>query len=41
MNNTVKRTLFGILFLAIMVGGLVLNKYLYGVLLLAMVIGMI
>ena len=41
MNNTVKRTLFGILFLAIMVGGLVLNQYLYGVLLLAMVIGML
>lgn len=40
MNNTVKRTIFGAIFLILMVCGLVIHPYLYGVLLLLMVMGM-
>ena len=31
MNNTLKRSLSGILFLAIVLGGLLVDKYLYAV----------
>ena len=40
MNTTVKRTIFGVLFLIVMIGGFIFNKYLYGALLLFMVVGM-
>ena len=41
MNNTVKRTLSGICFLAIVIGGLLLNKYLYAALLVFMMVTML
>ena len=41
MNNTVTRTLSGICFLAIVISGLLLNKYLYAVLLLFMMVTML
>ena len=40
MNSTVTRTIFGAIFLIVMVGGLLIHPYLYGVLLLLMVLGM-
>ena len=40
MNTTVKRTIFGVLFLVVMIGGFIFNGYLYGILLLFMVVGM-
>ena len=41
MNNTVKRTLSGILFLAIVIGGLLVNKYLYAALITFMMVTML
>ena len=41
MNNTVKRTLSGICFLAIVIGGLIVNKYLYAALLTFMMVTML
>ena len=41
MNNTVKRTLSGILFLAIVIGGLLVNKYLYAALITFMMMTML
>ena len=41
MNNTVKRSLSGILFLAIVLGGLLINKYLYAALFSFMTAGML
>ena len=41
MNNTVKRTLSGICFLAIVIGGLLLDKYLYAVLITFMMVTML
>ena len=41
MNNTVKRTLSGILFLAIVLGGLLVSKYLFAVLFSFMTAGML
>lgn len=41
MNNTVKRTLSGICFLAIVIGGLLVNKYLYAALLTFMMVTML
>ena len=41
MNNTVTRTLSGICFLAIVIGGLLVNKYLYAVLLTFMMVTML
>ena len=38
MNNTVKRTLSGICFLAIVIGGLLLNKYLFAALITFMMV---
>ena len=41
MNNTVKRSLSGVCFLAIVISGLLLNKYLYGALLIFMMVTML
>ena len=41
MNNTVKRTLSGICFLAIVIGGLLVNKYLYAALITFMMVTML
>ena len=41
MNNTVTRTLSGICFLAIVIGGLLLNKYLYAALITFMMVTML
>ena len=41
MNNTVKRTLSGICFLAIVIGGLLLNKYLFAALITFMMVTML
>ena len=41
MNTTVTRTLSGILFLAVMIGGLVLHPYLYGLLMAALLLGLL
>ena len=41
MNNTLKRSLSGILFLAIVLGGLLVDKYLYAVLFTFMTAGML
>ena len=41
MNNTVKRTLSGICFLAIVIGGLLLNQYLYAALISFMMVTML
>lgn len=41
MNTTVTRTLSGILFLAIMIGGLVLHPYVYGVLMALLLAGLL
>ena len=41
MNNTVKRTLSGICFLAVVIGGLLLDKYLYAALLTFMMVTML
>ena len=41
MNNTVKRTLSGICFLAIVIGGLLVDKYLYAVLITFMMVTML
>ena len=41
MNNTVKRTLSGICFLAIVIGGLILNKYLFAALITFMMVTML
>jgi len=41
MNSTVKRTIFGVLFLVIMLGGLLFHPYLYAALLLFMTGGML
>ena len=41
MNNTVKRTLSGICFLAIVIGGLLVNKYLYAALITLMMVTML
>jgi len=41
MNNTVKRTLSGICFLAVVLGGLLINKYLYALLLVFMMVTML
>ena len=41
MNNTVKGTLSGILFLAIVIGGLLVNKYLYAALITFMMVTML
>ena len=41
MNNTVKRTLSGICFLAIVIGGLILNKYLFAALISFMMVTML
>ena len=41
MNNTLKRTLSGICFLAIVIGGLLLDKYLYAILLTFMMVTML
>jgi len=41
MNNTVKRTLSGICFLAVVLGGLLINRYLYALLLVFMMVTML
>ena len=41
MNSTVKRTIFGVLFLAVMLGGLLFNKYLFLVLFSAITGGLV
>ena len=41
MNNTVKRTISGILFLAIVIGGLLIDKYLYAALITFMMVTML
>ena len=41
MNNTVTRTLSGICFLAIVIGGLLLNKYLFAALITFMMVTML
>ena len=41
MNNTVKRSLSGVCFLAIVISGLLLNKYLFGALLIFMMVTML
>ena len=41
MNNTLKRTLSGICFLAIVIGGLLVNKYLYAALITFMMVTML
>ena len=41
MNNTVKRSISGVCFLAIVISGLLLNKYLFGALLIFMIVTML
>lgn len=41
MNTTVKRSIFGVLFLAVMIAGLLMNKFFFGALLLFMQTGML
>ena len=41
MNNTVKRSISGVCFLAIVISGLLLNKYLFGALLIFMMVTML
>ena len=41
MNNTVKRSISGVCFLAIVISGLLLNKYLYAALLVFMMVTML
>ena len=41
MNTTVKRTIFGIIFLIVMLAGFLINQYTFGILFLVMTVGML